>query len=199
MDTWWNAHMQLLSDQMSYVELFRIVGQETIEKRLGQSEHNYTDATKDFWRSHRSSTEIIPAGLTQEAIFQAIESGIIELRGDMSRFFDVLETKNIPLVIFSANALGKDSIEHYLIKQGYHNSVFNIVSNGFVWDTNSGRVTGYHTPVIHTFNKEISAIQKSEAIYTYIKDRRDLILIGDSIGDADMANGFDGDGTMIKI
>jgi 5'-nucleotidase len=52
--------------------------------------------------------------------------------------------------------------------------------------------------VIHVFNKEISAIRSQPEIYSSISDKRDIILLGDSIGDTHMADGHDAD-TVLKI
>ena len=52
--------------------------------------------------------------------------------------------------------------------------------------------------MIHVFNKEISAIRSQPEIYSSISDKRDIILLGDSTGDAHMADGHDAD-TVLKI
>ena len=115
----------------------------------------------------------------------------------MWEFLEWLDNESIPLVIFSASGLGGDSIRSYLEFHGQLKSNIHVVSNTFTW-SEEGIANGRLEPVIHVFNKEISAIRSQPEIYSSISDKRDVILLGDSIGDTHMADGHDAD-TVLKI
>ena len=71
-----------------------------------------------------------------------------------------------------------------------------IISNAFDWDEN-GEAIAAREPIIHSFNKDETVVHNFP-IYEEIKDRRNVLLLGDGLGDADMANGFDYE-NIIKI
>jgi 5'-nucleotidase len=50
---------------------------------------------------------------------------------------------------------------------------------------------------VHSYNKGETVV-KDLPIYNEIKDRKNIILLGDSLGDPHMADGFDYE-TIIKI
>lgn len=52
--------------------------------------------------------------------------------------------------------------------------------------------------MIHTFNKNETALDGSE-YYDLVHNRDHIIVMGDSIGDADMANGVPASSHIIKI
>lgn len=71
-----------------------------------------------------------------------------------------------------------------------------IISNAFIWDE-EGKAIGIREPIIHTLNKD-ETIVKNFPIYNEIKDRKNILLLWDGIGDAVMADGFDYE-NIIKI
>lgn len=60
---------------------------------------------------------------------------------------------------------------------------------------NEGICVGFNDPLIHVFNKNEANVIKTSH-YTSIKQRRNVILLGDSIGDLKMADGLDHDVTL---
>ncbi len=109
----------------------------------------------------------------------------ILLRKGAEDFFKELHEKNIPLLIFSAGVGG--IIKGHLESKGLLYNNIHIISNFFDYDKN-GRVKGYKSKIIHSFNKDELAI-KGTKYFDMIKQRKNTILIGDSLGDIDMANG----------
>ena len=53
-------------------------------------------------------------------------------------------------------------------------------------------------PIIHTFNKDETVVVDLPEIYQAIKNRKNLLLLGDSVSDATMASGFAYD-NLLKI
>ena len=101
------------------------------------------------------------------------------------RFFD---EKEIPLIILSSCGLGTEAIRLQLerIDKAYANIY--IISNVYDWDRN-GRAIRVAEPIIHTLNKEEASIKHYPA-FDKIKDRKNVLLIGDSVSDVDMIKGF---------
>ena len=63
-----------------------------------------------------------------------------------------------------------------------------IVSNQFEWDSR-GRVIKVKEPIIHTLNKNEETIRRVPAAYETIKDRPNVLLLGDSVADITMVEG----------
>ena len=64
-----------------------------------------------------------------------------------------------------------------------------IVSNEYQWDKN-GNAVEVKEPIIHSLNKNESSL-KNFPFYEDIKPRKNILLLGDSLGDLDMITGFD--------
>jgi len=70
------------------------------------------------------------------------------------------------------------------------------LANAFIWDE-SGRAIGVREPIIHSYNKDETLIQNFP-FFSEIKNRRNVILLGDSLGDVGMVEGFEYD-NLLKI
>jgi HAD superfamily hydrolase (TIGR01544 family) len=139
---------------------------------------------------------MITHSLTRKDIEKAIYSGKIVLREGVKEFFNMLFENNIPIVIISSSGLGKESIEFVLKKEKIFFENVYIISNEFLWDT-KGKMVGIKRPIIHVFNKDETIIKKF-GFYQFIKERKNVILLGDSLGDVDMVKGFNYD-ALLKI
>src|SRR3989344_7318292 len=109
-------------------------------------------------------------------------------------FYVLLNELNIPLLIFSA---GKgDLIEGFLKQERslYHN--IHIIANFYNFDKN-GNVIGYKSSIVHTFNKNEIQL-KNHPYYKEIVDRKNVMLLGDGIGDLGMTAGLSHD-TVLRI
>jgi len=148
----------------------------------------------EWWSTHYDL--LIKSGLSKSDLIKVSQSEKISLRPGALEFFDFLNANNIPLIILSAAGLGSETITLYLEK--FHKKFENIkiVSNSFIWNKED-RVVGVNQPIIHTFNKDYTAI-KEFTFFENIKNRKNVILLGDGIGDVSMINGFDYD-KIIKI
>ena len=109
-------------------------------------------------------------------------------------FIDLLHEKNIPLVIMSAG-LG-DVFKERLAAEGrlYHNVY--LISNFFEFD-GTGRAISIPEPIIHSMNKHETAIRDFPS-FEAIKDRKNVLLMGDLVEDVGMVEGFGYD-NLIKI
>lgn len=151
-------------------------------------------AMADWWNKH--FLLLIRSGLSKKDIAKAVRSKNIKLRAGTAEFFKLLHRHNVPLVIMSSSGLGGDSIALYLKRQKLLLKNVFIISNSFIWDEH-GRAVRVKRPIIHGMNKDQTSIKKFP-VYLKIKDRKNVILLGDSISDVGMVSGFDYD-NLIKI
>lgn len=131
---------------------------------------------------------LIHSELTRNTIKDVVQQEKIPFREGHEIFFDLLQSNDIPLLIFSASGMGYDGIYYSLEKAKKLYDNIDIISNAFIRDE-EGRAIGVREPIIHTFNKDETVV-KHFPIYEDIKDRKNILLLGDSLGDVDMANGF---------
>jgi cytosolic 5'-nucleotidase 3 len=139
---------------------------------------------------------LLSSGLTKYMIAQAMQSEKIILRQWGDTFLDALKTKQIPLLIFSASGLWYDGISLFLSHGHKLSDNIDIISNAFIRDE-EGKAIAVKEPIIHSFNKDETVVRELPA-YQKIKDRKNVLLLGDSPGDVHMADGFDYE-NIIKV
>jgi 5'-nucleotidase len=89
------------------------------------------------------------------------------------------------------------SIEKYLENQNSLYKNISLIGNEFIWSDNDVAVD-FKKPIIHSLNKDETAIREFPEIYKEIEDKKNVILLGDSIGDTQMIDGFEYD-NLLKI
>ncbi len=147
---------------------------------------------QEWWEKHFEL--IAKVGLTKGLIKKVVEEKPLIFRNGTLDFLDYLNEKNIPLVFLSA-APG-DMLIKYLLKENMLFKNIQVISNLYEWDK-EGRAIKIKEPIITSVNKdELSIINSS--IYQKIKDRKNIILLGDELEDSFMAKGIDYK-TIIKI
>lgn len=149
---------------------------------------------QEWWTIHYDL--LVKSGLSKSDLKKVTESKRLALRPGAAELLDFFHEQQIPLVILSAAGLGSETISLYLERNGLlYDNIF-IASNKFIWDE-GGKVKGVEEPIIHTFNKDYSSVKKFP-FYKKIEDRKNVILLGDGLGDADMIKGFEYD-NILKI
>lgn len=151
-------------------------------------------AMEEWWKIHFDL--LIKSGLNKRDIKNVVESGKIKFREGFREFVDFLEKYKIPLIIMSSSGLGGDSISMCLEKEGKLYDNIHIISNSYQWDEN-GKAVGIKEPIIHVMNKDETAIQNLP-VFEVIRERKNVLLLGDNIGDVGMIQGFDYE-NLIKI
>ena len=134
--------------------------------------------------------------LTRDIIKKAMKSEQTDFREWYAQFFDILNAHHIPLLILSASGLWYESIYYCLKHENRLHENIDIISNAFDRDE-EGRAIAAREPIIHSFNKDETVV-KNFSMYDEIKDRKNILLLGDWLGDSHMADGFDYE-TIIKI
>lgn len=148
----------------------------------------------EWWNTHFDL--LIKSGLNKRDIKKAIDSGKVKLREGFPEFAKILNSHNIPLVILSASGMGIEAISIYLEKEGILLDNIHIISNDFGWNE-AGSAIQIKQPIIHTLNKFETMI-KNFPFFSKTKDRKNIILLGDSVEDTNMAQGSEYN-NLIKI
>lgn len=151
-------------------------------------------AMNEWWMTHFDL--LMKSGLNKKDVENVIRSRKIKLRNGFSDFVDILKENNIPLVIMSSSGLGDNAISMYLKQKGKLYDNIHIISNSYEWDENDNLI-GVKKPIIHIMNKDKTAIQNFPA-FEIIKDRKNVLLLGNDLGDIGMVKGFDYN-NLIKI
>lgn len=151
-------------------------------------------AMHEWWMTHFDL--LIKSGLNKQDLEKIIESGKVKFREGALDFIEFLHTHNIPLVIMSSSGLGGDVIVMYFEKESKLYDNIYVVSNSYDWDE-KGNAIGCKKPIIHAMNKDETMIQDFP-VFKVIKNRKNVLLLGDSLGDIGMVKGFDYD-NLIKI
>lgn len=143
-------------------------------------------AMREWWTKHFNL--LIESGLNKKNLERVINEGNVQFREGAEEFLDLLYQKKIPLIIISSSGIG-DLIPMYLKKYKRLYSNIHIITNLYKWDKN-GKSIGIPKPVIHSFNKDETMVKDFPNIYKEIKNRKNVLLLGDSIGDLGMITGF---------
>lgn len=165
-----------------------------IEKDPNISPEDKKKAMHDWWTNHFRI--LIKYGLSKKDIQDVVDSRKVSLREGFSDFNDILRTNNVPLIIMSSSGLGKESIEMYLRKENKLSDNIYTISNTYEWDEN-GKAIGVKEPIIHTMSKKEVSLKRLP-VFNKIEERKNVILLGDSLSDTDMIEGFDFD-NIIKV
>lgn len=147
---------------------------------------------EEWWQKHLDLK--IKCKMNRKVVNEIISKNPLPLRENIKEFFGLLKDNDVPVLIFSAG-LG-DIIEGILEINKINSSNVHLLTNIYKYN-DLGFVTGYSGKIIHSLNKNVSII-KDTKYYTQIKQRKNLILLGDSLADPHMADGMEHD-TVLTI
>mgnify|MGYP001560227738 FL=1 len=147
----------------------------------------------EWWTKHFDL--LIKSGFNKKHLEAVINSGKVRFREGALQFLDLLHyniSGRIPIVIISSSGLGDDSIKLFLEKHHRNYTSIQIVSNKYEWDKD-GNAVRVREPIIHCMNKDESVLNESiwyKSLRDDLKSRRNVLLLGDNVGDIGMINGF---------
>lgn len=147
---------------------------------------------KEWWTKHKKL--LIESGMNRAVIEDILEKWPKILRQDTDLLLKTLHEKQIPLLIFSSG-IG-NFIRAFLEKNKQLTLNVHILSNTLIFNE-KGEATGYENETIHVFNKSETQIENPK-YRALIEKRKNVILLGDSLGDLGMVNDLDTK-TIIKI
>jgi 5'-nucleotidase len=148
----------------------------------------------EWWSKHFKL--LIESGLNKQHLKKIVDGSGIEFRKGALEFIDLLKDNKIPIVIFSSSGVG-DTIPLLLEKEHRLYKNVHILTNRYKWDKN-GNAIGIINRPLTALNKDETSVKGHPKIYNEIKNRKNVLLLGDSIGDLGMIIGFDYN-NIIKI
>ncbi len=141
----------------------------------------------EWWTEHFNL--LVESGFNKKVIKEIVSKRTLEFRGGILEFINFLHNKNIPLIIMSAGP--GDMIEEYLKQDKKLYKNIHVIANLYDWDKD-GRAVKVREPIIHSMNKDETAIQ-NYPVFKKIKERKNVLLLGDGVEDIGVVKGFDYD------
>lgn len=154
----------------------------------------------DWWQ--QAHDLLLAQGIKHSAIEQAVrdsrESHNLELRVGASAFLRRLDAHSVPCLVFSAGL--KETIAVTLKQEELVLPNVHLIGNEMEFDAESGLLTAFGSDTITSSNKNYTHVLTQQPRYhAATLARRNLILLGDNLGDADMARGLEDVANCIKI
>lgn len=161
----------------------------------------------DEWWA-KSSGALVDQSPTLETLYAAVSHAKLDLRPGFATVVQVAHQHEIPIIVFSAGIT--QVIEEILRKLGPTDLLLpnvHVVANDLIVDPSTNVVTSFVEPMMHSLNKKDTSVKlvrgenPGQAWFNQLKHRKNVILMGDSVGDANMSDGYDGDKdvTILKI
>jgi len=149
----------------------------------------------EWWT--KSFALVKETGVHRDDLLEIVRQSATHLKQGCEWFFYTLERCDVPLLVFSAG-LG-NIIQEWLLQSCGSFKNMKIVSNFMTFDKELGVVSGFEgSTLIHIFNKNEGVLLGTD-YEQCIANRPNVILLGDSLGDVDMAAGFPSLNNILKI
>ena len=162
------------------------------EKYEGFSLTQRKEVMTEWWETHNKL--LIEEGLSLADLKDIVENGHVRFRESVDSFLTILEKNNVPLLILSAAGCG-DAIPMYFKKFGKEYLNIFYLTNLFNWD-DTGKAISTKGEVIHTLNKDETIVKNFPEINEKVEARKNVILLGDGLGDLEMITGFEYDNLL---
>lgn len=144
---------------------------------------------QEWWE--KSFAVLRNAKVSREILLEVCHSPLLQWREQLLDFLHLLAKQNIPLIIFSAGGFGNFAINYLLKQAGVLTDNIQIFSNETIFDKQGYFVEAVQ-PIIHIANKTGHLLIKN-GLLDAKPARRQCLLIGDSLDDAQMSEGLDFD------
>ncbi len=149
----------------------------------------------EWWKAHKEL--LIQSGFDKKLIQQSVKDMIKEnslmFRDNSNEFFELLKLNKIPLIIMSSSL--EDLIKEFIKQKNIYSDNIHVIANKFEFNEKGKAISIKR--IIHVFNKHEMELSKL-SIYQELLKRKNIILLGDSLGDLGMSHGFPFD-EIIKI
>lgn len=140
---------------------------------------------EEWWIKH--SELLIKCHLNKKDMDAAMTAGHLHLRPGVIEAFKLLNENNVPIVIMSGGPAYM--IQKQLEQTGIMAKNIHIVACYYEYDAD-GYMINYLQPIIHSQNK-YEIILREFPFFEQLKERTNVILMGDQIDDLGMIEGFD--------
>lgn len=147
----------------------------------------------EWWT--RAHELLVEQKIRKDLLATVVRESDAMLREGFQLFFDHLHEHSIPLLIFSAG-IG-DILEEVIRQAGVFHPNVNVFSNYMDFDE-SGVLKAFKGELIHIYNKREGALLNT-GHFQELRTRRNVLLMGDSLGDLTMADGVQDMENILKI
>lgn len=147
----------------------------------------------EWWT--RAHELLVEQKIKKDLLAVAVKESEARLRDGYKLFFDHLCWHSIPLLIFSAG-IG-DILEEVIRQAGVFHPNVKVFSNYMDFDEN-GVLKAFKGELIHIYNKREGALLNTEH-FQELRTRPNVLLMGDSLGDLNMADGVKDIENILKI
>lgn len=143
----------------------------------------------------RAHELLMKEDLTRDHLKLAVARARLQLRGGCEKMLRTLSAADVPVTVFSA---GLGAVIHEIFEQKLGGLLphMEVIANRMDFGPD-GHLQGIQDPVIHMFNKDVRHA-KGSTLVEEAASRHNVILMGDGVGDATMADGVDVD-TVLKV
>lgn len=152
-----------------------------------------------YKEANRQLTEV--GTVHKDSFSQMVKESNVELREGTQSLMEHFSQQKVPVLVLSAG-LG-DMVVEILIGLDAMKPNMHVVSNFLKYDS-EGNIVGMKNSddaVIHMYNKNEKSLEKmaDQDFVQSVAARRNIVLVGDSLGDCGMANGIDNPEAVLKI
>ncbi|XP_037332909.1 cytosolic 5'-nucleotidase 3-like [Pungitius pungitius] len=138
---------------------------------------------------------LVQQEIKKDQLAIAVRESEAKLRDGYQLLFDHLHEHSIPLLIFSAG-IG-DILEEVIRQAGVFHPNVKVFSNYMDFDE-SGVLRAFKGELIHIYNKREGALLNT-GHFQELRTRPNVLLLGDSLGDLNMADGVQDMENILKI
>ncbi|XP_075894746.1 cytosolic 5'-nucleotidase 3-like [Nelusetta ayraudi] len=138
---------------------------------------------------------LVDQRIKKDMLAVVVRESEVMLREGYQLFFNHLHEHSIPLLIFSAG-IG-DILEEIILQAGVFHSNVKVFSNYMDFDE-TGLLTAFKGELIHIYNKREGALLNT-GHFQELRTRPNVLLLGDSLGDLNMADGVQDMENILKI
>jgi len=132
---------------------------------------------------------------------QMVKESNVELREGTQALMEDCFKRKVPVLVLSAG-LG-DMVSHILMGLDAMHPNMHVVSNFLDYDS-EGNIVGIKNGdegIIHVYNKNEKSLEKmdNDNFVASLAARRNVVVLGDSLGDCGMANGVENPSAVLKV
>ncbi|KAI6660560.1 7-methylguanosine phosphate-specific 5'-nucleotidase isoform X1 [Oopsacas minuta] len=130
---------------------------------------------------------IISTKVNRDLIAKIVETSGLTLREGIGELMHIINSCNVSCLVFSA---GLDYIIKVALKENkLLTPNVKVISNEMVWD-DEGTISQMQGPVLTSYNKNYNILSNYPDVAKEFDPKKFVILLGDSPGDSNMANGM---------
>lgn len=148
----------------------------------------------EWWMAHYAL--LVESGMNLKHLNQILDAELLELKESCGDLFALFSHHNVPIIILSASGIG-EIIPLFLKRKNVYTDNIHVISNRMEFDK-EGNFTKIIPPVVHSLNKDEVTVTLIPEVDRAITKRKNVLLLGDSLGDLGMITGFEAD-TVLTV